>query len=204
MIRCLVIVNFKHKGLKLLHQKDDASKIRQDLLPRVKDILLLLDEASAPEALKLPGYGLHHLTGDLKGFWSVTVSRIIGLSFAFTTVMPMMLILLIITRRNPMPMKNPPHPGHCIKDACLEPLGLTITAGAKALGITRANLSRVINGRGAISPEMAIRLSKAFGSTPETWLRMQLAYDLAQLRNREDHIQVRSYRNHEGHPLPGM
>ncbi len=78
-----------------------------------------------------------------------------------------------------MPMKNPAHPGRIVRDACLEPLGLTLTAGAKILGVSRQTLTKVINGQSGISPEMAIRLTKAFGSTPETWLRMQMAYDLS-------------------------
>jgi len=90
-----------------------------------------------------------------------------------------------------MPMKNPPHPGRSIRNACLEPPGLSVTAGAKVLGVTRQSLTKVINGRSGISPEMAIRLSKAFGSTAETWLRMQLAYDLAQARRDESKIRVR-------------
>ncbi|MGO9864735.1 MAG: HigA family addiction module antitoxin [Terriglobales bacterium] len=90
-----------------------------------------------------------------------------------------------------MPMKNPPHPGRSIRTACLEPLGLTVTDGAEALGVTRQTLNNVVNGKSGISPEMAIRLSKAFGSTPETWLRMQLAYDLAQARKDESKIKVR-------------
>jgi antitoxin HigA-1 len=90
-----------------------------------------------------------------------------------------------------MPMKNPPHPGGSIRRACLEPLGLSITAGAKVLGVTRQTLNNVVNGKSGISPEMAIRLSKAFGSTPETWLRMQLAYDLAAARKDESKIKVR-------------
>jgi len=87
-------------------------------------------------------------------------------------------------------MKNPAHPGRIVKSACLEPLGLSVTAGAKVLGVTRQTLTKVINGRSGISPEMAIRLSKAFGSTPETWLRMQVAFDLAQARKDEDRIRV--------------
>jgi addiction module HigA family antidote len=88
-------------------------------------------------------------------------------------------------------MKNPPHPGRSIRAACLEPLGLSVTDGAAVLGVTRQTLNNVIHGKSGISPQMAIRLSKAFGSTPETWLRMQLAYDLAQARKDEDKIKVR-------------
>ena len=90
-----------------------------------------------------------------------------------------------------MPMKNPTHPGRIVRHDCLEPLGLSVTEGAKVLGVTRQALNNVINGKSGISPEMAIRLSKAFGSTPETWLRMQLSYDLAQARKHEDKIRVR-------------
>jgi addiction module HigA family antidote len=89
-----------------------------------------------------------------------------------------------------MPMKNPPHPGRSIKDACLEPLELTVTEGAAALGVARHTLSRVINGQAGISPEMAIRLEKAFGGGADSWLRMQAAYDLAQARQHEDEIEV--------------
>jgi addiction module HigA family antidote len=70
-------------------------------------------------------------------------------------------------------------------------LGLSVAEGAKVLGVSRQTLSNVVNGRSGISPEMAIRLSKAFGSTPETWLRMQLAYDLARARKDESRIKVR-------------
>src|ERR1700733_4669839 len=90
-----------------------------------------------------------------------------------------------------MPMKNPAHPGRIVKSACLEPLGLSVTDGAKVLDVTRQTLTKIVNGKSGISPEMAIRLSKAFGSTPETWLRMQVAWDLAQARKNERNIRVR-------------
>lgn len=90
-----------------------------------------------------------------------------------------------------MPMKNPPHPGRSIRNGCLEPLGLSVTQGAEVLGVSRQTLNNVIHGKSGISPEMAIRLTKAFGSTAETWLRMQLAYDLAQARKNESKIKVR-------------
>ncbi len=92
-----------------------------------------------------------------------------------------------------MPMKNPPHPGRTIANACLEPLGLSVTAGARVLGVARPTLSNVSNGKAAISPEMAIRLEKAFGSTADAWLRMQAAYDLAQARKREKDIKVKRF-----------
>ncbi len=98
-----------------------------------------------------------------------------------------------------MPMKNPPHPGRIVRNACLEPLGLAVTEGARVLGVTRQALSNVVNGKAGISPEMAIRLSKAFGSTAETWLRMQLAYDLAEARKDESRIKVRRQHVEELH-----
>jgi len=92
-----------------------------------------------------------------------------------------------------MPMKNPVHPGLIVRHDCLEALGLTVTEGAKVLGVTRQALNNIVNGKAGISPEMSIRLAKAFGSTPETWLQMQVAYDLAQVRKHEDNIRVQRY-----------
>ena len=92
-----------------------------------------------------------------------------------------------------MPMANPCHPGEIVKYECLEPLGLTVTKAAKGLGVTRQALSNVINGRAGVSVDMAIRFSKAFGSTPETWLEMQMAYDLWQARDRVKEIKVERF-----------
>jgi len=75
-------------------------------------------------------------------------------------------------------MYNTPHPGEIIKEFCVEPLGLTVTRAAESLGITRKTFSMLLNGKSGISPEMALRLSKVFGRTPEGWLRLQLQYDL--------------------------
>ena len=75
-------------------------------------------------------------------------------------------------------MHNPPHPGEIIKELCIEPLGLSVTEAAKSLGITRKTLSALLNGRSGISSEMALRLSKVFGRTPEGWLKLQIQYDL--------------------------
>jgi addiction module HigA family antidote len=92
-----------------------------------------------------------------------------------------------------MAMKNPPHPGHSIKDACLDPLNMSVTEAAYVLGVARHTLSRVLNGRAGISPEMAIRLEKAGWSNADHWLRLQTAYDLSQARRHQDDIKVTRY-----------
>jgi len=89
-----------------------------------------------------------------------------------------------------MSMLNPPHPGRIVRQECLEALGLSVTEAAKVLDVTRQTLNNLVNEKAAISPEMAIRLEKAFGSTADTWLRMQAAYDLAQARKNADQINV--------------
>lgn len=91
-----------------------------------------------------------------------------------------------------MPMHNPPHPGLTVRHDCLEASGLTVTEGAKVLGVTRQTLNNLVNCKGGISPEMAVRLSKAFGATPEMWMRLQMAYDLAQVQHKD--IAVRRVR----------
>lgn len=93
-----------------------------------------------------------------------------------------------------MPMHDPPHPGGIVRRQCLEPLGLSVTEAAQGLGVTRQALSDLLNGKAGISVEMAIRLSKAFGSSAETWLGLQSAFDLAQARGRARDIKVRSFK----------
>lgn len=90
-----------------------------------------------------------------------------------------------------MLMHTPPHPGRIVRQECLEPLGLTITEAATALGVPRIALSQLVNGRRGISPEMAIRLAKAFGGSPEVWAGLQLDYDMAQAIKRAGRIKVR-------------
>ena len=92
-----------------------------------------------------------------------------------------------------MPMKHPPHPGKVVRVSCLEPLGLTVTEGAKVLGVSRQALSNLVNCRARISGDMAIRLAKAFGSTTESWIRLQAAYDVVQAQAREGEIRIERY-----------
>jgi addiction module HigA family antidote len=91
-----------------------------------------------------------------------------------------------------MQMKNPPHPGEMIGDSLSE-LGVSISDAAKGLGITRQQLHNLISGRSGITPEMAVRLEKALGSTADTWLRMQMNYDLTQIRGRSPKIKVKRF-----------
>lgn len=90
-------------------------------------------------------------------------------------------------------IKIPPHPGKAVREACLGASGLSVTDSAKILGVTRQALSNVINGKTGISPEMAIRLSKGFGGTPDSWVGMQAAYDLALALKRAKQIRVQRY-----------
>jgi antitoxin HigA-1 len=100
-------------------------------------------------------------------------------------------ILSTITDGDVEMMKNPPHPGEIVRYECIEPTGLNVTSAAEALGVTRQALSNLINGSAGISPEMAIRLERAFGGSAEHWLRMQMAFDLAQARKTASKIKVK-------------
>ncbi len=89
-----------------------------------------------------------------------------------------------------MKMHNPPHPGQVLRELCLEPLGVSITDAAKALGVSRKTLSSILNGRAGISPEMAVRLSIAFDTTAESWLNQQVQYDLWRAERRRKKLRV--------------
>jgi antitoxin HigA-1 len=90
-----------------------------------------------------------------------------------------------------MKMHNLPHPGEVLKELCIEPLNLTVTETAEALGVSRKALSAILNGRAGISPEMAIRLGKAFGTSPESWLNQQMQYDLWQTEQMIGNIEAK-------------
>lgn len=87
-------------------------------------------------------------------------------------------------------MHNPPHPGEILRQLCIEPLGLSVTAAAKGLGVSRKTLSAILNGRAGISPEMAVRLSLAFGTSSESWLNQQIQFDLWQAEKGRKNLRV--------------
>jgi addiction module HigA family antidote len=90
----------------------------------------------------------------------------------------------------PLRMHNPPHPGEILRQLCLGPLGLTVTEAAEGLGVSRKTLSAILNGRASVSPEMAVRLSLAFGTSAESWLNHQLQYDLWQVQKQRKNLRV--------------
>jgi addiction module HigA family antidote len=96
-----------------------------------------------------------------------------------------------------MPMLNPPHPGQLIRTEIVEPLGLSVSAAARILGVSRPALSSLLNGRADLSGEMALRIEKAFGPKMDTLMRIQSAYDIARTRKRQSKIRVRRYRRAE-------
>ena len=87
-------------------------------------------------------------------------------------------------------MHNPPHPGEVLRELCLEPLGVSVTAAAQSLGVSRKTLSEILNGKSGISPEMAVRLSIAFDTTPESWLTQQMHYDLWRAEQKRQSLHV--------------
>ncbi len=88
-------------------------------------------------------------------------------------------------------MHNPPHPGEIIRELCIDPLGLSVTKAAEGLGVSRKTLSAILNGRAGVSPEMALRLSMAFNTSPESWLNQQSQYDLWVARKESKRIKVK-------------
>ncbi len=89
-----------------------------------------------------------------------------------------------------MLMHNPPHPGEIIRELCLEPLGISVTEAAKALGVSRKTLSAILNGRAGISPEMAVRLSIAFDTSAESWMNQQVQFDLWKAEQHRKELKV--------------
>jgi len=147
--------------------------------------------------MNIAGYRLHPLKGERKGQWAVSVSGNWRLVFRFEGKNATDVDLVDYHWREEnrrMEMYDPPHPGEIVREDCLKALGLSVTEAAKGLGVSRKTLSAILNGRSGISAEMAIRIAKAFGSTPEHWLRMQLAYDLWQAQRKAKNIKVARFR----------
>jgi addiction module HigA family antidote len=162
-----MIKSFRHSGLQKLFKQGERKKLRPEHVNKIRRILARLNEAEDAKDMDLPGYRLHALKGKLS------------------------VLIFYYFKECFMAMFDPPHPGESIRVDCLEPLGLSITEGARILGVTRQALNNIVNGKSGISPEMAIRLSKAFGGGAEVWLRLQISYDLAQAMKHQSKLKVK-------------
>jgi toxin HigB-1 len=189
-----VIKAIRHRGLKRLYEKDERRGLAADQVDKIARILARLDEADRPDNMDLPGFRLHPLKGDLKGFWAVSVSGNCGSSFGSKAATPTTSISSITIRRflswRCLTRRIPAFRSSTTASS------RWVTKAALVLGVTRQTLNDLIHGRRGISPEMAIRLEMAFGGGAETWVRMQAAYDLAQARKRADKIDIKRYERH--------
>jgi len=163
---------------------------------KLRMLVFALETAETLEQLgRFPGWKLHPLKGDLKGLWSLTVTGNWRLIFRYDekTNTASDIDLIDYHWEAEMPMKNPPHPGDLIKTEVIEALGLNVSKAAEILKVRRATLSDLLHGNAALTPEMALRIEKAFGPDMDHLLRMQLAYDVAQTRQHARNISIKRY-----------
>ena len=182
-----MIRSFRSRALRRFMERGDARRLPPEHLDTVRDILARLNASTpqrlnasaAPDDMDVPGFRLHRLKGDIAGFRAVdgTCQLAHRLPLRGRPRRRRRLPRLPL-EGTAMLMHDPPHPGAFIRRQCLEPLGLAVTEAAKGLAVSRNTLLMLLNGRLGISPEMAIRLSQAFGGSPESWLQQQLQYDL--------------------------
>lgn len=192
------IRNFTHKGLKQLYVEDIAKGVPSDTADKLRKMFAFLDDMQdAQELHSLPVWKAHILTGDRKGTWSLSITRNRRLTFRIDSVENEIWDVNLEDyhyRREEgqtMPMKNPPHPGDFIRTEIIEPAGLSVTATAAALRVSRPALSSLLNGKADLSGDMALRIEKAFGVRMDTLMRMQASYDIVRTRKREKQIHVR-------------
>jgi addiction module HigA family antidote len=186
-----MILSFKHKGLERYFKTGKISGVQVKHSKRLKLILGRLNASTSANDMNLPGLFLHPLTGNRSDIWSVRVSGNWRVTFRFNGEHAEIVNYEDYHWDNIMLMHNPPHPGEIIKELCLEPLELSITAAANALGVSRKTLSSIINGKAGISPEMAVRLSIAFNTSSESWMNQQSQYDLWQAEMHREELDVK-------------
>ncbi len=183
-----MIKHFAHAGLRKFFETGSKAGIQPHHADRLRKQLGALNHATRPEDMGVPAWGLHALSGGMAGCWSVSVNANWRLTFRFEDGHAYVVDYQDYHQQHQgtmkhqetimTPMHNPPHPGAVLSD-WLEGLdGITITAFAAHLGVTRATLSRILNGHASITPDIAIRLEEALGASREMWCGMQMAYDL--------------------------
>ena len=178
-----MIKSFKHKGLETFFYTGSHENIEQEDVGRLERVLDRLHAAFRLRDMEYPNSNLQTASGNKKERYIVEVSEKRWIFFSFTKGHAFDVDYLDLPSRskNMTEMKRRPiHPGRIIREDYLKPLGLTITHLAETIGVSRKTLSKIVNGKGSISPDLALRLSRAFGTSPEFWLNLQKHYDLWQ------------------------
>jgi len=178
-----MIKSFKHKGLETFFYIGSQENIERENISRLERVLDRLHAAHRPNDMWYPGSNLQAIPGDERERYAVEVSEERRIFFAFAKghAFDVDYVDLPPRRKGMTEMKRRPiHPGKIIREDYLKPLGLTITHLAETIGVSRKTLSKIVNGKGSVSPDMALRLSRAFGTSPEFWLNLQKHYDLWQ------------------------
>jgi len=198
-----------HRGLRRFIERDDASGLSPSVVEKVRNIVTFLQEMEdAKELQDVPSWKVHQLAGDRREH-GASRSPATGALHSGSTE-PKERYSTSITRtttegdKTMIRMARPAHPGQFIRMEILEPLELSVTRAANILGVSRPALSALLNGRTALSSDMALRIEKAFGPKIDTLLRMQTAYDIAEARDREGDIKVERYvaKPHTKEPTP--
>jgi addiction module HigA family antidote len=182
-----------------LYEDDDRKGLPADAVEKLRKMLAFIQDMEDPDELRaLATWRAHLLSGSRKGTWSLHVTRNWRLTFRVDDQENEIVDLDYedyhegqTTMRR---MLNPPHPGHFIRTEIIAGYGLTVTEAASILGVSRPTLSTLLNAKGDLSGDMALRLEKAFGVKMDTLMRMQNSYDIARTRRRERTIRVRRYR----------
>jgi len=178
-----MIKSFKHKALEIFFYTGSGEGISQENTGRLERILDRLQAAFKVKDLWYPGSNLQTSFDHKNERYAVSVSesRLIFFGFSEGHAYEVDYIDIPLRRKSMQEMKRRPiHPGKIIREDYLKPLSLTITHLAETIGVSRKTLSKIVNGKGSVSPDMALRLSRAFGTSPEFWLNLQKHYDLWQ------------------------
>ncbi|HYG38680.1 MAG TPA: HigA family addiction module antitoxin [Cytophagales bacterium] len=183
-----MIINFKHKGLKLFFTKGDGSKLPAKYLSRIEEMLFVLDNASELNDIDVPSFKLHPLKGDMLGLWSITVYKNYRIVFSFNNAkveFMMLITLTTIKKLNTMIQHNPVHPGRILR-LHVKATKKTIKEVAEGIGISRKVLSEILNEHAGVTAEMAVRFAKAFNTTPQFWVSMQSSFELSKAVKKVD------------------
>jgi addiction module HigA family antidote len=176
----VVVASFRSKGLEEIYHTGNTRRIAAEQLRKCVRILQSLEVATHPEDMNVTGYRFHSLRGKPPR-WSVRVTETTGSPSAGPAKMRRTSILRTTTREDEMQRRNglpPVHPGEIIREDVLPAVGLSVTAAAKALGVSRQMVHDILAGRKPLSAVMCLKVARLFGSRPEFWMRLQAEYDL--------------------------